>query len=105
MSTDINRRLGQVKYTGTLLDSHIAEIQLLYTHVVPLDLRFDAAEDVYYMKGLCKAFRKIAPGELIPHYRVTFTKKLVAKPKEKYGEEILDPPTYTTELHFEEVIQ
>jgi hypothetical protein len=97
--SDYSRRLGQLKYTGTFLDDGPEALQLLYSHFIPLDLHFDAAEDVYRVKGLCKAFRKIAPGELIPHYKAIFTK--VPEPKlSPYAQ-----PTFKLELYFEEVIQ
>ena len=96
--TDFKRRLGQVKYTGTLLDDNPEVIQLLYSNIIPLDLRYDIADDSYFMKGLCKAFRKIAPGEVIPSYKASFN-KVPNKALSAY-----DKPGFTIELYFEEVL-
>lgn len=88
----LNRRLGQLKYTGTLLDQNPEALELLYSHFIPLDMRFDAAEDLYYVKGLSKAFRKVEVGERIPFYRAVFKRPAPAN------------VTGRLELYFEEVL-
>lgn len=95
---DINRRLGQLKYTGTLLDNNPEAIQLMYANMIPFDIRHDAAEDVYHVKGLCKTFRKIAPGEQIPFYKAIFKKD----PNKALSTS--SKPSFTLELYFEEVL-
>jgi hypothetical protein len=72
MSNDLNRRLGMIKYTGSLLDTNPAELLQLFGAFIPLDLKYDVSDDLYFAKGLSPTFRKVAIGEMIPSYKVIF---------------------------------
>lgn len=67
------KRLGQLKYSEIMLQDHPEVIKMLYCNFVPLDMKFDAVEDTYYVKGISNAFRPFVKGERIPFYDVSVT--------------------------------
>jgi hypothetical protein len=64
------RRYGRFLYTKELLETAPEAIQKVFSKVVPVEVKFDFARNLFEVTGLCHQFDPVEPMYMIPFYAV-----------------------------------
>src|SRR5574343_302897 len=65
-----SRRFGHLYYSKHLLETAPEAIRKLYTKIVPTEIRYDFAREIFDVIALCEDFDPVEPGYVIPYYAV-----------------------------------
>ena len=64
------RRYGRLIYTKNFLETCPAAIEKLYTKIIPIDVRYDFARELFEVTAMSLDFDPVEPAYQIPYYGV-----------------------------------